>query len=397
MKNITLICTGCNHKENINKNISRCPECGEPMEVELITKGKINYSKNIGLSLLEKYQDFYPYLDIKKEDTLGEGFTPLVKLDNIEKKLDIKNLYLKNESQNPTWSFKDRGTLLGILHAKRIGYRKVGTVSTGNMAPSVAAYASKFNMESYIFVKDNIAEEKLNPILIYNPNLYKVKGDYGSLYYKSLKLGKEKDIYFINSDVPLRVEGSKTIAYEICEQVDFKVPDYVIVPTSAGGNIRGIEKGFREFKEAGLIDNIPKIICAQSAGCSPIHKAYTQNREEIERFKNPNTIAHAIENPLPPSGNQVLRMLKRNGGFTEAVKDEEIISAQKMMAEEGLFMQPASCVPLAALIKLKNNGKIEKDSTIVLIGTGGGLKYTSVFDKYDLKYKQIDLEEINNI
>lgn len=397
MKNITLICTGCNHKENINKNISRCPECGEPMEVELITKGKIHYSKNIGLSLLEKYQDFYPYLDIKKEDTLGEGFTPLVKLDNFEKKLDIKNLYLKNESQNPTWSFKDRGTLLGILHAKSIGYRKVGTVSTGNMAPSVAAYASKFNMESYIFVKDNIAEEKLNPILIYNPSLYKVKGDYGSLYYKSLKLGKEKDIYFINSDVPLRVEGSKTIAYEICEKVDFKVPDYVIVPTSAGGNIRGIEKGFREFKEAGLIDNIPKIICAQSAGCSPIHKAYTQNREEIERFKNPNTIAHAIENPLPPSGNQVLRMLKRNGGFTEAVKDEEIISAQKMMAEEGLFMQPASSVPLAALIKLKNNGKIEKDSTIVLTGTGGGLKYTSVFDKYDLKYKQIDLEEINNI
>jgi threonine synthase len=397
LKNIRLICTGCNHKENINKNISRCPECGEPMEVELITKGKINYSKNIGLSLLEKYQDFYPYLDIKKEDTLGEGFTPLVKLDNLEKKLDIKNLYLKNESQNPTWSFKDRGTLLGILHAKSLGYKKVGTVSTGNMAPSVAAYASKFNMKSYVFVKDNIAEEKLNPILIYNPNLYKVKGDYGSLYYKSLELGKEKDIYFINSDVPLRVEGSKTIAYEICEQVDFKVPDYIIVPTSAGGNIRGIEKGFREFKEAGLIDNIPKIICVQSEGCSPIHKAYVQNREEIERFKNPYTIAHAIENPLPPSGNQVLRMLKRNGGFTEAVKDEEIINAQKMMAEEGLFMQPASCVPLAALIKLKNNGKIEKDSTIVLIGTGGGLKYTSVFDKYELKYNQIDLESINNI
>jgi threonine synthase len=193
------------------------------------------------------------------------------------------------------------------------------------------------------------------------------------------------------------VEGSQTIAYEICEQVDFKVPDYIIVPTSAGGNIRGIEKGFREFKEAGLIDNIPKIICVQSEGCSPIHKAYVQNREEIERFKNPYTIAHAIENPLPPSGNQVLRMLKRNGGFTEAVKDEEIINAQKMMAEEGLFMQPASCVPLAALIKLKNNGKIEKDSTIVLIGTGGGLKYTSVFDKYELKYNQIDLESINNI
>ncbi|MDW7668716.1 MAG: threonine synthase [Bacillota bacterium] len=397
MKKYNLYCTGCNHKESINKNISRCPKCQEPMEVELITEGKINYSKDKGQSILERYSDFFPYLDISREDSLGEGFTPLVKLDNIEKELDLKSIYLKNESQNPTWSFKDRGTLLGILHAKSLSYKKVGTVSTGNMAPSVAAYAAKFKFESYIFVKDAIAEEKLNPILIYNPKLFKVKGDYGSLYYNTLELGEKKDIYFINSDVPLRVEGSKTIAFEICEQLNFEMPDYVIVPTSAGGNIRGIEKGFREFKEAGIIDKIPKIICAQSAGCSPIDKVFSENKEKIERFENPSTIAHAIENPLPPSGNQVLRMLKRNGGFTVSVEDDEIIDAQKDLAQNGLFLQPASCVPLAALKKLRQEKKIQKDSKVVLIGTGGGLKYTSVFEKYKFNYTTLELEDIENI
>ncbi|MFO7887721.1 MAG: threonine synthase [Eubacteriales bacterium] len=397
MKEYNQYCTGCSHKESIDKNISRCPKCGEPMEVELIRKGRINYSKNTGQSLLEKYQDFFPYLDVKREDSLGEGFTPLVRLDNLEKELDLKSIYLKNESQNPTWSFKDRGTLLGILHAKKLGYKKIGTVSTGNMAPSVAAYSAKFKMESYIFVKDSIAEEKLNPILVYNPKLFKVKGDYGSLYFKTLEFGEKKNIYFINSDVPLRVEGSKTIAFEICEQMNFEMPDYVIVPTSAGGNIRGIEKGFREFKEAGIIDKIPKIICAQSSGCSPIYKAFNENKEKIERFENPSTVAHAIENPLPPSGNQVIRMLKRNGGFTVSVEDDEIIEAQKYLAQNGLFLQPASCVPLAALKKLKKEEKIDKDSSVVLIGTGGGLKYTSVFEKYNFKYNQIDLDDIENI
>lgn len=397
MKEYNLYCTGCSYKESINKNISRCHKCDEPMEVELIKEGEINHSKDKGQMILERYSDFFPYLDINRDDSLGEGFTSLTKLENLAIDLGLKGLYIKNESQNPTWSFKDRGTLLGILHAKKLGYKKIGTVSTGNMAPSVAAYAAKFKLESYIFVKETIAEEKLNPILIYNPKLFKVKGDYGSLYYKTLELGEKKDIYFINSDVPLRVEGSKTIAYEICEQLNFKIPDYVVVPTSAGGNIRGIEKGFREFKEAGIIDKIPKIICAQSAGCSPIDKAFIQNEEKIERFEDPTTVAHAIENPLPPSGNQVIRMLKRNGGFTVSVEDREIIKAQKDLAQNGLFLQPASCVPLAAVKKLREEEKIEKKSTLVLIGTGGGLKYTSVFEKYNFKYSQIELSDIENI
>src|SRR6056297_3092122 len=396
MKEHKLYCTGCSHIESINKNISRCPKCGEPMEVELIKEGKINYSTNKGQTILERYADFFPYLDISREDSLGEGFTPLTKLQNLSRDLGLEGLYIKNESQNPTWSFKDSGTLLGILHAKKLGYKKIGTVSTGNMAPSVAAYSAKFNLETYIFVKDSIAEEKLNPILIYNPNLFKVKGDYGSLYFKTLELGEKKDIYFINSDVPLRVEGSKTISFEICEQLDSNIPDYVIVPTSAGGNIRGIEKGFAEFWACGLIDRIPKMICAQASGCSPIVNAYEAGRMEIERLYDTETIAHAIENPFPPSGNQTLRMLEHNGGIAVAVADGEILEAQKMMAETGLFGQPASAVPFAALRKLRRAGCISGESSAVCILTGSGLKYTAALAKHNLKSEECPLENLSD-
>src|SRR6056297_4186398 len=147
MKEYNLYCTGCSHKESINKNISRCPKCAEPMEVELMKEGKINFSKDKGQTILERYADFFPYLNIRRQDSLGEGFTPLTNLAELSRDLELKGLYLKNESQNPTWSFKDRGTLLGTIHAKKLGYKKIGTVSTGNMAPSVAAYAAKFKLE----------------------------------------------------------------------------------------------------------------------------------------------------------------------------------------------------------------------------------------------------------
>jgi threonine synthase len=396
MRDLKLICTKCQKTFSIDQIHYVCDHCHEPLELEMIKQGKICEGNVLEQTIIERYANFFPFSSINREISLGEGFTPLVKSTKLAAALGINHLYFKNETQNPTWSFKDRGTLSGIQHAIASGYKRIGTVSTGNMAVSVAAYGSRAGLETFVFVNKSIAPEKLNPIAMHHPHLIKVAGDYGDLYFESLRIGKENDIYFINSDVPFRVEGYKTLAYEICEQMHFDVPDFVVVPTSAGGNIRGIEKGFQEFRNCGYIHKVPKMICAQASGCSPIYQAYYDNEETISRFEHPHTIAHAIENPFPPSGNQVLRKLREKEGLFAAVSDEEIVEAQAMLAKEGIFAQPASAVPLAAVKKLKENHYLQGDEKIACVVTGSGLKYTTAFEKHDLKSMACKLEDLNH-
>lgn len=397
MEDLNLICTNCNESYANETKDFRCDICSEPLELEEIHKGKIKEGNILKQNILERYKDFFPFLELDFNLSLGEGFTPLINSEKLSKELDVNNIYFKNETVNPTWSFKDRGTLTGVIRAKSLGYTKIGTVSTGNMATSVAAYGAAAGIETIVLVKKEIAKEKLNPIAIYGPKLIKVDGDYDKLYSESLRIGNKKGIYFINSDSPYRVEGYKTIAFEICEQLNFEVPDYVMVPTSAGGNIRGIEKGFREFKKVGLIHKTPKIIAIQAAGCSPIYKGFKNNDKTIDNVNNPNTIAHAIQNSNPPSGNQVLRMLSDNGGCVVAVSDEEIIWAQEKMAKEGIFAQPASVTSLAGIRKLRNENYLNKDDNIVCVVTGAGLKHTSILDNYKLSIQNCKLEELEDL
>lgn len=394
MKNVAVICTKCGQSYRMEELHYRCGLCNEPLEVELISDGKIHVGNSLNQTILERYADFLPFASVSRDISLGEGFTPLISSECLAERLGISQLYVKNEAQNPTWSFKDRGTVAGIQHACKLGYKRVGTVSTGNMAASVAAYARKAGMEAFIFVSKNIAAEKINSIAIYQPHLIRVDGDYGDLYYKSLTIGQENQIYFINSDATFRIEGSKTIAFEICEQLHFTLPDYVVIPTSAGGNLRGIEKGFREFHACGLIDRVPKIICAQASGCSPIANAFLAQQIEISRIPQPHTIAHAIENPFPPSGNQVLRRLKESGGVAVAVEDTAIIKAQAMLAEIGLFGQPEAAVPLAAIQKLRTENYLNGSETIVMIMSGSGLKFTEAFAQHTLTSGECKAEDI---
>jgi len=274
-----------------SKPVQRC-ECGEPVEFEVF-KGE----PYIGKSIWERFWDFWPVEPVMKL-SLGEGDTPLVK-SKIGAELGVK-LYLKNETVNPTWSFKDRGTFLAVSYALKVGYKALGTVSTGNMAASVAAYASRFGLSAKILVSENASDEKLKAVSIYGGEVIRVRGDYGRLYFESLKFGENLGIYFINSDNPFRVEGYKGIAFEMAEEIS---PDYVIIPTSSGGLFRGIAKGFLELKESGLIDELPTLVAVQAEGCSPICRAFHDGKERIERFQNPGTIAKAIANPYPPSGN----------------------------------------------------------------------------------------------
>ena len=395
MKTPFLACTKCEREFPLGRVHPRCPSCDEPLEViyPRLKKGKVP-SRGC---LLERYRDFFPFSSIHSAISLGEGNTPLILSSRVGPELGIQRLFFKNETQNPTWSFKDRGTIAGLEHALLLGFKKIGTVSTGNMAVSVAAYGARAGIDTYVLVSQGLPEEKIGPVAIYQPHLIMVEGDYGELYFRSLEAGEKFGIYFINSDVPFRVEGSKTIAFEICEQMGFESPDYVVVPVSAGGNVRGILKGFEEFHRVGLINRIPKMIVSQARGCSPITNAFEQGKEVIERVLDPHTIAHAIENPFPPSGNQVLRKLKENGGTAVKVSDEEIIDAQAMMAREGIFGQPAAAVPLAAVKKLLANGYLKSTDSVVCIVTGGGLKYTAALSQQRFDVKKIRMDEIEKV
>ncbi|WP_456365429.1 threonine synthase, partial [Thermococcus sp.] len=243
-----------------------------------------------------------------------------------------------------------------------------------NMAASVAAYASRFGLDAKILVSENASDEKLKAVSVYGGDVVRVKGDYGRLYFESLKLGEKLGVYFINSDNPFRVEGYKGIAFEIAEEI---TPDYVLIPTSSGGLFRGIAKGFIELKESGLIDELPTLIAVQAKGCSPICRAFMEGKEKIERFESPDTIAKAIANPYPPSGNAVLKLLRKFEWECVAVSDEEITEAQRKLAEEGLFVQPASATGIAALKKLAGSGVIPEGLKVVSILTGSGLKVLS--------------------
>ncbi|ANF22220.1 threonine synthase [Thermococcus piezophilus] len=354
-----LRCTICGRE--YDRPVQRC-ECGEPVEFELF-HGK----PYIGKTVWERFYDFWP-VEPDPELSLGEGDTPLIR-SKLGNELGIK-LYLKNETVNPTWSFKDRGTFLAISHAVKEGYKAVGTVSTGNMAASVAAYAAKAGLKAKILVSEEASKEKLKAVSVYGADVIRVKGDYGRLYFKSLKLGERLGVYFMNSDNPLRVEGYKGISFEIAEEI---TPDYVLIPTSSGGLFRGVAKGFIELFVSGLIDRIPTLVAVQAEGCSPICRAFKEGKERIERFESPKTIAHAIENPYPPSGNAVLKLFREMGGLCVTVSDEEIIKAQAELAREGLFVQPSSATGIAALKKLN----LPEGVNVVSILTGSGLKALS--------------------
>jgi len=392
MKRPFLACTRCEKEFPLERAHPRCPDCNEPLEVVYPRLKKSAIPP--GGTLLERYQAFFPFASIHPEISLGEGNTPLLESSATASELGVRKLYFKIETQNPTWSFKDRGTVAGLEQALSSGFRKIGTVSTGNMAASVAAYGARARMDTYVLVSSDLPEEKIGPIAIYHPHLVLVEGDYGGLYFKSLEIGERFGISFINSDVPFRVEGSKTIAYEICEQLKFKPPDYVVVPVSAGGNIRGILKGFEEFYGVGLIDRMPKMVVSQASGCSPITTAFEEGRDTVERVPDPHTIAHAIENPFPPSGNQVLRKLKECGGTAVKVTDEEILGAQARMAREGIFGQPAAAVPLAAVKKLLAQGYLNPTDSVVCIVTGGGLKYTAALVHHHFDVKKVGIDKI---
>jgi threonine synthase len=344
---------------------------------------------------LEKYQSFLPLPHVERSLSLGEGDTPLLRLDRVRRKYRLPPVYAKNETVNPTQSFKDRGTAVAVQKAVALGIKRIGTVSTGNMAGSTAAYGAKAGLKTFVLLKGDTPPDKVRAAGIYGPVLLKVAGDYGELFARSLEIGRKQDIYFMNSIDPLRIEGYKVTGYEIFQQLGSRVPRLLFAPVSAGGHLIGLLRAFLDLRNEGLMGEVPMFVGVQAKGCSPVARAFAAGKTRISRFPRPETIAHAISNPAPPGGNLLLKLVRENKGLVMAVTDGEILAAQRDLAElEGIFADPASATVLAALIKLSRRQRLNLRDEAVLVITGSGLKSMETVAGLDIPVRQVSLPRL---
>lgn len=389
MNNKTKLISTLTNQEYPFERIEEFAENGESLEVKIggIEKVKIREGKY----LWERFSDFLPFSKIDESISLGEGNTALVKAD--KKLLDfvgLDNLYLKNETQNPTWSFKDRGSLACIAMAKEMNESVTATISTGNMGNSISAFGAKAGIKVIVFVPEFTPKEKVMAMGIHGATVMKIIApDYSEMKKKVLSLAKKMNLRIVSGNGPIRVEGYKMTSFEMFEQMEQKVPDYIAIPTSACGHIRGIFKGYRELKEAGITDKLPKMIVVQAHNNSPIVSAIKQGKKQVIPFSNFHTVAEAITTGNPMGGDEIIDKANKYDWLAEDVTEEEIIESQKRLAESGYFVEPASATSLYAIKKLNDTGKIKKDATVVMVLTGSGLKDAEV-----LKYHKADVQEV---
>jgi threonine synthase len=372
-------CIVCGNEYSIDDVRYTC-ECGGLLEISYdYEKIKENVSREslrkreIGVW---RYLDYLPVKDSKKIVSLCEGGTPLYKCDNLAKELGLKELYVKNEGANPTGSFKDRGMTMGVTRANELGVNVVGCASTGNTSASLAAYSARASKKCIVLLPSgNVALGKLAQAMFYGAKVIQIGGNFDDALLMVRKLAEEGKIYLLNSINPFRLEGQKTIGFEICDQLNWNVPDRVILPVGNAGNISAIWKGFKEFKETGITDALPKMTGIQAEGAKPIVDAFKKGVKEIVPEEHPETIATAIRIGNPVNYPKALDAIYSSGGLAESVSDEEITAAQKLLArKEGIFVEPASASSIAGLIKLIEMDAIDRDEKIVCITTGNGLK-----------------------
>jgi threonine synthase len=366
---LVLKCIECGREYPEDELRYRC-ECGGLLEVvtDLDNVEDVFDGKNI---TLWKYESWLP---VKKRVSLNEGGTPLYHLKNLGEGLGVSELYAKNEGNNPTGSFKDRGMTVGVSKALELGMDKVICASTGNTSASLAAYAAKAGIKAYVLVPSGkIALGKLAQAIIYGAQVVPINGNFDDALKVVVEASRELGVYMLNSINPFRLEGQKTIALEIYDQLGF-VPDNVVLPVGNAGNISAIWKGFKELKEAGITDKLPRMIGIQAEGAAPLARAWREGKP-FKPVEKPETVATAIRIGNPANWPKAWRAVKESGGTFEMVSDEEILRAQELLAsKEGLFVEPASATSLAGLIKLLESGEIGKDESYVLITTGHGLK-----------------------
>jgi len=367
---------------------------GEALEVAMA--GLERARPRPGSYLWERFAEFLPFKAMDAAVSLGEGNTPLVEAcARLKAYAGVDRLWLKNETQNPTWSFKDRGTLACIFMARQMGERTTATISTGNMGHSVAAYAARAGIRALVFVPEFAPREKLMAMTLHGATVLRVRApDYAEMKQAVLGLAKEFNLRIVSGNGPIRVEGYKLTAFELYEQSRGELPDYIAVPTSACGHIRGLFKGFRELLAAGLICRLPRMIVVQAANNSPIVSALKQGLKHVIPFTNFQTVAEAITTGNPMGGDEIIAKSYQHGWLAEDATEAEILEAQRILAQAGWFVEPATATTLGAVRKLRAAGRIAAGESVVLMLTGAGLKDLDALKHHAFTIVESDLAQV---
>ncbi len=327
-----------------------------------------------------RYFELLPITDKSNIVSINAGMTPLVKAEKLGKVIGLNNLYIKNDSVNPTFSFKDRPAGVAVSKAKEFGLESVGCASTGNLASATAAHAAKAGFPCYIFAPSDIEHAKIAQALSYGSHYIAVDGTYDDANRIAAQVGDSKGVGVVNINMrSYYVEGSKTLAYEVAEQLNWQVPDQLIVPTGSGAMLNAICKGFEELETVSLVNQVSQMHmnCAQANGCAPIVNAFKKNSTDVVPVENPDTVAKSLAIGDPGDGRYVLKRLKQFNGIAEESNNKEILDAILLLAKtEGIFTEPAGGVSVAVLKKMVEQGQIDKNEITVCYVTGNGLKAT---------------------
>lgn len=385
-----LHCTSCG-KDFPLKALYKCPNCGGILDIsynlDFIKKNSKEQLAKQSATDIWFYRDLLPIENKDSIVTLGEGGTKCISSRILGRKLGINNIYIKNETTNPTGSFKDRPISVGISKAKELSFSSVAISSCGNAGTATAAYAARAGMQAVILVPEKMSKEKLAQMIVCNSTVIKVKGSISDCFKLAKVISEEMESMnlattFMN---PYTMEGDKTVAYELFHELGNQVPKWILIPISVGPLLVGIFKGFRELRELGLISELPSMVGVQVEGCAPIVKAFRNNEASVKPWVNAQTLASGISDPLygyNHEADRTLKTIRESKGYAVAVPEGDILTGVQFLAETtGIFAEPAGAVSIPAVKTLIEEGIIKNSDQVVCVITGSGFKETDAITK----------------
>lgn len=386
----------CGGEFDLDERLYVCARCGDLLDIErteaphgdaeslrALWRERLQSSEARDRSGVWRFREFLPFDDRVDVVSLGEGNTPLYDAPRSADYCGLDSLKLKHQGNNPTGSFKDTGMTVAVTQARKLGMRLVACASTGNTAASLAAYAARARMLCAILVPDGqVSEAKLAQALDYGAKVLEIEGNFDSCMRVIQELAEQSSLYLVNSINPFRIEGQKTVAFELAEQLQWNVPDHLVVPGGNLGNSSAFGKGFRELLGHGLIRKQPRISVIQADGAAPFARFVTNHAAEFLNEKDPQTLASAIKIGAPVSWKKAWRAVRETEGRVITVSEQEIADAKAMIGRDGIGCEPASATTVAGIRKLVSDGFIQNDESVVAVLTGHLLKDTDYVIRY---------------